>query len=283
MNWYGLHISKPKKVEEKTPLTALSFFLGNPRGYKFKAWDPQAVENFKTSLKLCSNLTPDQIPIHGCYLINLASPKPDVIPKSRERLLAELTTCRELGITRYVLHPGFTPNPAEGLKQLGDHLKEILPQFPTVNILIENMTGTNKLGQTFEQIRDLLLYVSEPNLKVCLDTAHSWGAGMNMNTLLDDFDRIIGLEYLWAIHLNDSKAEFGGNRDLHQNIFEGNIPRNFWYDFVLDPRIQNIPCILETPVNNHPRLQVFMNFIKFMNSIHVPLPLSKTMWNYVNY
>ena len=252
MNWYGLHVTKPTHILPDTPLTALAFFLGNPRGWKMKGYEGAQAVRMRKTLAECKNLSPQQIAIHGCYLINLASEKPEVVEKGRVRILEELKQCEDLGLLYYVLHPGVCKDHVNGLRQFVAELDTALSQTSTVMVLVENMTGTNKLCETWDEIRYVLDHTQHPGrVGVCLDTAHCWGAGMNMMTLLDDFDQTVGLQHLKAIHLNDSKAIHGSHRDLHENIQEGNIPKAFFPQFVNDIRTRNIPTILETPRNCH--------------------------------
>lgn len=251
MNWYGLHISKPKHIIQSTSLTAMSFFLGNPRGYNYKPWEEKQIEIIKEGIVTCPNLSPSQIPIHGCYLINLTSPDEETLMKSRVRIRQELETCTLLGLERYVLHPGYTKGNPYALQQLSDELNSVLDEFPQISILVEHMTGRGKLCETLEEIRWLIDHDTTSHLHACLDTAHWWGCGYDPFTMLDEFESKVGLEHLKALHLNDSKAKAGSHRDLHEDIGKGNLPKDFWSVIVKDKRLHNVPVILETPTNCH--------------------------------
>jgi uracil-DNA glycosylase len=258
MENYGLHVEIPRKtgIIEDTPLTALAFFLGPPQGWRISKWPDTIVKKFTTSLDRCNNLTSEQIVVHGCYLINPASLREEVRIKSEKRFLEEVKLCDVLGAGNYVFHPGVNKDTHKSLQKTVDLINLGLRDTKNVNILVENMTKTNTLCQTWQEVEWVINHV-EDNSRVgtCLDTAHCWGAGekkgMFMDTLLDDFDRIVGIEHLKAIHLNDSKVAYGSNKDRHEDILKGQIPFSFWNSFIFDERVKTIPSILETPSNCH--------------------------------
>lgn len=257
MEQFGLHLGKDdifkNGILENTPLTAMAFFLGPPQRWGTRKIPSKKVELFKKTLAKCKNLTGDQIVVHGCYLMNPASDRLDVRAKTKDMFVNELQLCDELGVGKYVFHPGCHPNPQKGLEYTVELIKHGLSHSTHVQILVENMTQTNRLCQTWEDIKWVLDQVNDKRVNVCLDTAHCWGAGkkrgMVMETLLDDFDRIIGIDRLGAIHLNDSKVAYGSNVDRHADILSGQIPHSFWKPFIFDERIKHIPAILETPTN----------------------------------
>lgn len=266
MQNYGLHVEIPRKtgIMVDTPLTALAFFLGPPQGWRFSGWGDKVVKHFTTSLDECSNLSSNQIAVHGCYLINPASTREDVREKSTIRFLNEVKLCDTLHIGNYVFHPGTNKDTQKGLQKTVDLINMGLHETKHVNILVENMTKTNTLCQTWQEVEWVINHVNKithpdtGELRVgnCLDTAHCWGAGekkgMFMDTLLDDYERIVGIEHLKVIHLNDSKVEYGSNKDRHEDILKGQIPKSFWNSFIFDKRVRTIPAILETPSNCHP-------------------------------
>lgn len=263
MKRFGCHVTIPRKgIITDTSLTAMAFFVSSNRQWVCSTWSPKEIQNFKDTLRDCPNLIDDTIIVHGCYLINLASDDSDVRRKSQIKLEQELQQCEELGLTRYVLHPGTCKDHSVGITRIRDGLLQALSRTKNIHILIENMTGTNKFCQTWEEWRDVIDMCDSPRITACLDTAHAWGAGWEMDEILDNFERYIGLEKLDAIHLNDSKATFHSNKDLHEDLLDGNIPTDFFRWFVFDPRIENIPAILETPTNCHPKL---IKYIKCMD------------------
>jgi len=260
MENYGLHVEIPRKtgVVEDTPLTALAFFLGPPQGWRISNWTDNIVKKFTTSLDRCPKLSSEQIVVHGCYLINPASTREEVRVKSEKRFLEEVKICDTLGASNYVFHPGVNKDTQKGLQKTVDLINLGLRDTKNVNILVENMTKTNTLCQTWQEVEWVINHVNDPRVGNCLDTAHCWGAGekkgMFMDTLLEDYDRVVGIEYLKAIHLNDSKVAYGSNKDRHEDILQGQIPKSFWNYFIFDERVKRIPTILETPSNCHPVL-----------------------------
>jgi apurinic endonuclease APN1 len=255
MQNYGLHIASPKKtgVYKETPLTSMAFFLSSPQGWRSPNWSDKDVQRFTTSLDNCSNLSKHQLVVHGCYLINPASKRDDVVAKSKIRFVEELKLCDKLNVQNYVFHPGTNKDTQVGLQKSLDLINLGLQESKNVNILVENMTKTNTLCQTWQEVDWVIKHANNPRVGSCLDTAHCWGAGekkgMFMDTLLNDYDRVVGLYNLKAIHLNDSKVEYGSNKDRHEDILKGKIPHSFWDNFILDKRVKEIPAILETPTN----------------------------------
>ena len=255
MKKYGLHVEIPKKkgVLINTPLTAMAFFLGSSHSWRTPTWSEKQINNFIKTLNLCKNLDSDSIVVHGCYLMNPASLREDVVEKTKIRFIEELQLCESLSANNYVFHPGTCKDTQKGLQKTIDLVNLGLSKTKRVNILVENMTKTNSLGQTWEELDFVIRHLNNSRVGCCLDTAHCWGAGpqkkMFMDTLLDDFDKIIGINHLKAIHLNDSKVSYGSNKDRHEDILVGQIPKTFWKGFICDRRVENIPTILETPSN----------------------------------
>jgi uracil-DNA glycosylase len=257
MEYYGLHLDKKslaKGIFKETPLSALAFFLGAPQGWRPRKYSDKQINIFKTSLNECETLSPDKVVVHGCYLMNPASERADVVKKTDVMFINELDICDKLGVGNYVFHPGVSKDTQKGLQFTVDLINKGLTESKDVNILVENMTQTNRLCQTWEECEWVLKHIkNRDRFGFCLDTAHCWGAGnkkgMFMDTLLNDFDNKIGIEYLKAVHLNDSKVEYGSNVDRHEDILLGKIPYTFWDNFIFDKRIKNIPAILETPSN----------------------------------
>ena len=257
MENYGLHVEIPRKsgIIKETPLTAMAFFVAPPQCWKMSLWDTNIINKFTTSLSECPNLSSDKIVVHGCYLINPASIKEEVRLKSQKRFLEEVKLCDILGVGNYVFHPGSNKDTQQSLQYTVDLINIGLNETKNVNILVENMTQTNSLCQTWQEIEWVINHLNNSRVGCCLDTAHCWGAGpkkgMFMDTLLNDYDNIVGINTLKAIHLNDSKVEYGSNLDRHEDILKGKIPFNFWDSFIFDKRVRTIPAILETPSNCH--------------------------------
>lgn len=195
---------------------------------------------------------------HGSYLVNLAQPEPDRAKQAYDTFLDDLKRCESLGIKLYNFHPGNTgPNPrAEAISRIAKALNQAHKATKTVKPLLENMAGQgNVIGATFEDLRDIIEQVEDkPRIGVCLDTCHSFVAGYDLRTpeafkdTLDKFDEIVGMKYLSALHINDSKAPFASHRDLHQNIGLGFLGLRAFHNVMNEPRFEGLPLVLETPI-----------------------------------
>lgn len=197
---------------------------------------------------------------HSSYLINMASPKPDLNKKSYEALKEEMVRCEMLKIPNLVFHPGSHVGEGEeyGLDKIAENvvkLFEELPETDNVNLLFETTAGQGtNLGYTFEQIGHLIEKSGgHERLGVCMDTCHIFAAGYPISDPKDykktmkSFDDIIGIDRLKIIHMNDSKKEFGSKRDRHEHIGEGCIGIEAFRNIVNDKKLKKVPMILETP------------------------------------
>ncbi len=196
---------------------------------------------------------------HASYLLNLASPKDDLWVKSRDTLVLELERCEALDIPYLVLHPGSHVGSGEeaGLARVAQALGEVHAATPDLRcqILLENTAGQgSNLGYRFEQLAWLMEHAPEgERLGVCFDTCHAFGAGYDLRTpdeyavTMDRFERVVGLERLKAIHLNDSKGALGSRKDRHEHIGQGQIGLAGFRCVLNDPRLAGLPGLLETP------------------------------------
>ena len=195
------------------------------------------------------------IVIHCPYIINLANTlKPETYEMGKEVLKKEILRTRHIGARYMVLHPGssLTGDIEESMKQVTDGLNEVLKDEDDIIICLETMAGKgSEVGRTFEQIRFMIDRVEKKNLiGVCLDTCHVNDAGYDLtdfDAVLADFNRVIGLDYLKVMHINDSKNPIGAHKDRHANIGEGTIGLETLRKIVHHPLLDNIPQILETP------------------------------------
>ncbi|MGB9695464.1 MAG: deoxyribonuclease IV [Caldisericaceae bacterium] len=196
--------------------------------------------------------------VHSSYLVNIASANEEIRSRSIEDLARELERADELGIPYVVFHPGAHKGMGEkeGLNKVGISIKEIVNASKSRKslLLLETTAGEGTtLGYTFEQLAEILHIAGESRIGVCLDTCHIFAAGYDIrdeksyNTTMSSFDRTIGLKFLKAIHLNDSKRELGSRMDRHEEIGLGKIGVKAFSLFVNDERLSNIPGILETP------------------------------------
>ncbi len=192
---------------------------------------------------------------HSSYLINLAG-EPEVRRKSLEALADELDRCRQCGIEYLVMHPGSHADESVGLRMISDGLNECIADCPRgPQLLLETTAGAGKsMGGCFEQLGALLERLTPAGrFGVCLDTAHVFAAGYDLRTAkayadtMAQFDAAIGIGRLRAIHLNDSMFPLGSKRDRHTHIGRGEIGLEGFACLVNDPRLSDIPMILETP------------------------------------
>ncbi|MFL6536678.1 MAG: deoxyribonuclease IV [Chthoniobacterales bacterium] len=196
---------------------------------------------------------------HANYLINLAATNPQFHANSMRALAEELTRADQLGLPFLVMHPGAHLGAGEqaGLDKIVGSIDAVFAVIPKVKtkIALETTAGQGScLGHTFEQIAYILENVREPErLCVCLDTAHVFAAGYDLSTTAGskktfaEFDRVIGLKHLAAIHLNDSKTARGSRVDRHEHIGKGKIGLDAFQFVMCDRRFAKIPKVLETP------------------------------------
>lgn len=170
----------------------------------------------------------------------------------------DLKRCEQLGIGLYNFHPGSSldGDHDEAIKKLAKNINKAIEETTFVKIVIENMAGHgNLIGSNLKDLKDVIdLVEKKDRVGVCLDTCHTFAAGYDIRTedqfnkFLDEFDETVGKEYLSAIHLNDSKAPLGANRDLHQRLGYGFLGLEVFRVIANSPRLEGLPIVLETPV-----------------------------------
>ena len=233
----------------------VQIFSKNSGHWQAKPIEPEAAENFKNSIQTTGLVRPL---IHDSYLINLASPKSDLLEKSLDAFAEELSRAETLGIEQVVMHPGSATDGDEkgGLARIASSLGDILDGSPpTVRVLLETTAGQgSNLGWKFEHLAEIIAGCRFPQrLGVCMDTCHVFAAGNDFTTragyddMMARFDRTVGLDRLEAFHLNDSMRECGSRVDRHEAIGFGKIGREPFGLFVTDPRFDQYPMYLETP------------------------------------
>ena len=205
---------------------------------------------------------------HANYLINLAATNPQFLANSIRSLSEELTRANQLELPFLVLHPGAHLSAGEeaGLTKIAKSIDRVFRKIPKVKtrIALETTAGQgSSLGHRFDQIACIIQNVREPErLFVCLDTAHVFAAGYDIGSeagakkTFREFDRVIGLNRLAAIHLNDSKSALGSRVDRHQHIGEGQIGLHAFRFIMRDRRFRKIPKVLETPKGKEMREDV---------------------------
>jgi len=236
---------------------AAQVFVTNPRAWRASAPNPAQEAAFRAAATE-TGIAP--VVVHAAYLINLASPKDDFYTASAELLRATLDRAARHGASSVVFHIGSHTGSGEsaGIARLTDGIRRVLEGAPEgVMLLLENDTGGGgKIGYAFENLAAVLDQLPEHRhqLGVCLDTAHLWGAGFDIGTpegaarTLADADRVIGLDRVPVIHLNDTPEGLGSHRDHHARIAEGIIPVEGLAAFLRHPGLAGATIILETPI-----------------------------------
>jgi apurinic endonuclease APN1 len=254
----GLHVKKPKIILAESPLSAIAFFLGSNRAWAYRQWNDKQVKLMTDSLRVHPVLDPTNILIHGNYLANLTSSTEETITKAIIKIKVELETMDLLGLHHYVHHPG-TLNKGDRQVQLQKYMDNLIGCMTEskCNVLIENMASHTRLGSTISDLQWMMEHIpSNPQVDprrvcLCLDTAHSWGAGWPMDQW-GPLKRDLKTRGIWknvkGIHLNGSKAQWNSGRDLHKNVMSlgDQIPQTFWDEFLRDGDVHGLPCITET-------------------------------------
>ena len=199
-----------------------------------------------------NNIDLENIIVHAPYIINLCNE--NNFDFSVSFLQQEAERCDKLGITKMVLHPGSAVGLAkdEAIHNIARGLNIILNNKPNVIICLETMAGKGtEIGSSFEEIKEIINQIdNKDKIAVCLDTCHINDAGYDLNNfdeVLDQFDKIIGLNYLKCIHINDSKNEISSHKDRHENIGYGKVGFENILKVIYNEKLENIPMILETP------------------------------------
>ena len=255
----GLH--KAFLIAQKIGCTTIQIFTKNATRWQVNPLQQKEIEQFRNAWS-ASGITP--VVAHDSYLINLGSPKDALLQKSREALLVELQRCEQLQIPYLVMHPGshVGSGEEEGLKRIVESFDSIHAQTDgfTTQILIETTAGQGtNLGYRFEHLATILDRVRESDrLGVCLDTCHVFAAGYELRTeegyhkTFEAFDKMIGLEQLRVIHVNDSQKGLRSRVDRHCNIGQGEIGLAGFRLLMNDARFDTVPKILETPKAGDP-------------------------------
>ena len=262
MKLIGAHVSVEGGVSN-APLNAraigagaFALFTRNPSRWASKPISPKEAEAFKKNCAECG-YTPDAILPHDSYLINLGSPDAEKLEKSRAAFLDELERCSQLGLTMLNFHPGShlgLIDPDACLDLIAESLNILLDKTSGVKAVIENTAGQgSNLGYTFEQIARIIDRVEDKTrVGVCIDTCHAHSAGYDMTTpeayqkTWSHFGDTIGFDYLCGMHINDTLKALGSKVDRHAPIGQGVLGETFWKMLMADPRMDNIPLILET-------------------------------------
>ena len=236
---------------------AYALFTRNQRQWFPKPLKEEDIEAFKTNMAECG-FEPRYVLPHASYLINLGSPREEVMKKSRHALTDEMQRCEQLGLSMVNFHPGANlgeTSVSECLAQIAEGINICLERTEGVKAVIENTAGQgSNLGFTFEQIAEIIDAVEDKSrVGVCIDTCHATAAGYDIlteegyRTMMKSYEELIGLDYLCGMHLNDSKKGVGSRVDRHESLGDGEIGIALFEWIIRDPRTDHIPLILETP------------------------------------
>ena len=263
MKYIGAHVSASGGIcnailnAEAIGANAFALFTRNQRSWVSKPLATDEINSFR-SLLAERGFEPQYVLPHDSYLINLGSPDDEILTKSRNAFLDEMKRAEQLGLTMLNFHPGSHLNKIseeECLDQIAREINAALSQTKGVTAVIENTAGQGtNLGWHFEHIRRIIDGIDDKSrVGVCIDTCHTLAAGYDLSTEMgyqfcfDDFESIIGFQFLRAIHLNDSKKNAGSHVDRHETLGNGFLGKEFFSRFMHDPRFDNMPIILETP------------------------------------
>lgn len=229
-----------------------AFFTRNPRGGKAKAIDETDIQNF---LVLAQENHFGKIVAHAPYTLNACAAKEELRTFARETFADDLRRMEYTPGNYYNFHPGSHVGQGSeiGIQKIAEILNDVLTEEQTTTVLLETMSGKGtEVGRNFEELRKILNLVEKKSkMGICLDTCHVWDGGYDivhdLDGVLNDFDHIIGLERLKAIHLNDSLNDCGSHKDRHARIGEGKIGMEALVRIIKHPILREIPFILETP------------------------------------
>ncbi len=263
--YIGAHVSSAGGVQNSITnavhvgANAYALFLKSQRKWASPDMAQEAKEGF---LKNCEEQKFDaaaHILPHGSYLVNMAQKEKDKADQAYDCFLDDLNRCEALGIKLYNFHPGSTGGQPrnEAIGRIAAQLNKAHKATSTVVTVLENMAGAgNVIGSTFEDLRDIIALIDDKSrVGVCMDTCHSFAAGYDLRTaesfgkVMEEFNTIVGANYLRALHLNDSKTPLSSNRDLHANIGTGFLGLRAFCNVVNYPGFENLPMVLETPID----------------------------------
>ena len=236
----------------KIGANTFQFFTRNPRGGSAKEIDPKDADALAVLVK-ANNFAP--LLAHAPYTMNLCSAKPETRQFAKEMMADDLARMEILPCHLYNFHPGsYTTQEIDvAIGQIIDALNEVIKPDQTTIVLLETMAGKgSEVGRTFEELRQIIDGVKlQDKMGVCLDTCHVYDAGYDivndLDGVIDHFDKVVGLDRLKAIHLNDSMNARGSHKDRHARIGEGEIGFKALAAVTNHPKLRDLPFYLETP------------------------------------
>lgn len=273
MRYIGCHLSASAgnlamvKTAQTIGANTFAFFTRNPRGSKAKAEDPEDAAKAVVALAEAGF---GKLVAHGSYTMNLCTADPEARAFASDILCDDLRRMAALPGNYYNFHPGSHVGQGvdTGISQIAEALKKALaPRYP-VTVLLEAMAGKgSEVGGRFEELKSIIDAVGSEHVGVCLDTCHIYDGGYDIVNDLDgvlaEFDRIVGLGRLKALHLNDSKNPFGSHKDRHACIGDGSLGTETFRKIINHPALEDLPMILETP-NELPGYQAEIALLRGM-------------------
>lgn len=268
----GCHLSSSKgylamgKTAVEIGANTFQFFTRNPRGGSAKPLDVKDMEEYRL---FAAEHDIDHILAHAPYTLNACAADEGLRTFAKETMVDDLMRLEFIPGTCYNFHPGSHVKQGAdvGIKYIVEMLNEILKPDQSTTVLLETMAGKgSEVGRSFEELREILDGVElDSHMGVCLDTCHIYDGGYdivnNLDSVLEEFDNIIGLDRLKAIHLNDSKNPLGSHKDRHEKIGEGSIGLEAITRIVNHPKLKHLPFYLETP-NELPGYQKEIELLK---------------------
>ena len=256
----GVHVSIAGRIDEAIDRAVLlgcetiQIFSRNPRGWSVKPFTKEEVAEFRKKRK-ANDIWP--ILVHIPYLSNLATPDDRLWKISISSYIKDIKRTDALGAEFFITHLGAHTGSGEkaGIKRFCDGMRSVIKEAePKTTILLETCAGQGtSLGHSFEHIASMIKKIKSKRIGVCWDTCHLYAAGYDiasakgLNKTINDFDKIVGLKYLKAIHLNDAKKPLGSHVDRHEHIGKGEIGRRGMKRILRHPKLKDLPFVLETP------------------------------------
>tara|TARA_B100001113_G_scaffold352008_1_gene352373 strand:+ start:2349 stop:3212 length:864 start_codon:yes stop_codon:yes gene_type:complete len=257
----GLHNAIPAALD--IGADTFQMFSKNQRQWIAKPLTDEEIKAFKEPL---SQTTLGPLMIHDSYLINMGSPDESKGKRAQNAFLEEYHRCEALDVAYLNFHPGSHTHPKksmrddkktryESLERIAEHMNATLEQTKgySSKLVIENAAGQGtNVGIKFEEIRHIIDNIDhKERVGVCIDTQHAWASGYdwrnNFDNIWDEFSDVVGMEYLVALHLNDSKSDLGSRVDRHDNIGMGKIGKKGFKNFMQEKRLSHLAGYLETP------------------------------------
>ncbi len=260
--WIGAHVSAAGGVEnaphnaKNIGANAFALFTKNQRQWKARPLEDAVIASFRERCKELGFVGKQILP-HNSYLINPGHPEKEGIGKSRAALLDEMQRCEQLGIPQLNIHPGShlrKISETECLARIAESVNRVLDQTKGVTVVLENTAGQgSNLGNRFEHLIEIIDQVEDKErIGFCIDTCHAHAAGYDLcspeayQQTMEEANRVIGMQWLRGMHLNDAKTELGSRVDRHAPLGKGTMGEEPFRQIMNDERLNEIPMILET-------------------------------------